>query len=144
MIAVMLVMALTSGTVNAAFQPAFTSVAEGQASGIEEPREVVVQTAAEWKALWQQHTQGQQMPPVDFAKSTVAAIFLGTRNTGGHRVLVTAVDRSGPDAVVAWHEERPGGGMMVTQALTSPFVIIRFDKATGAVKFKKGQAATPK
>jgi hypothetical protein len=144
MIAVMLVLAVTAGSVGAAFQPTFSTVAEGQASGIEEPREVVVQTAAEWKTLWQQHTQGQKMPAVDFAKSTVAAIFLGTRNTGGHKVLVTAVDRSGSDVVVAWHEEQPGGGMMVTQALTSPFLIVRFDKASGAVKFKKGPVAKAK
>jgi hypothetical protein len=143
MIAVMLVLALTS-SVNAAMQPAFATVAEGQASSIEEPREVAVQTAAEWKALWQKHAPGQKMPVVDFAKSSVAAIFLGTRNTGGHKVLVTAVDRTGPDVVVAWHEEQPGSGLMVTQALTSPFLIVRFDKATGAVKFKKGPATTAK
>jgi hypothetical protein len=144
MIAVMLVLAMTSNGVSTILQPTFTTVAEGQASGIEEAREVVVQTAAEWKALWQDHTQGQKMPAVDFTKSTVAAIFLGTRNTGGHKVLVTAVDRSGPDVVVAWHEEQPGGGMMVTQALTSPFLIVRFDKASGAVKFKKDRATTAK
>jgi hypothetical protein len=144
MIAVMLVLALTSGSLSATMQPTFTTVVEGQASGIEEPREVAVQTAAEWKALWQKHAPGQKMPVVDFAKSSVAAIFLGTRNTGGHRAIVTAVDRTGADAVVAWHEEQPGSGMMVTQALTSPFVIVRFDKATGAVTFKKRPAKTAK
>lgn len=144
MIAVMLVLALTSGSVSTVMQPTFTTVSEGQASGIEEPREVVVQTAAEWKALWQQHTQGLKMPPVDFAKSSVVAIFLGTRNTGGHKPIVSSIDRTGSDVVVSWHEEQPGRDMMVTQALTSPFVIVRFDKASGAVKFKKGPATTAK
>jgi len=125
-------------------QAAFTVNTEGQASGIEEAREVVVQTAAEWKALWGQHAPGQKMPAVDFTKATVAAVFLGTRNTGGHRAIVTAVTREGKDVVVAWNEEAPGAGLMVTQALTSPFQVVRFDKADGAVKFKKNPTRSPK
>jgi protease stability complex PrcB-like protein len=142
MLAIMLVLAFASST--GLLQPTFTTVAEGQASSIEEPKEIVVQTAAEWKVLWQQHSPGQKLPVVDFAKSTVAAVFLGTRNTGGHRVLVTAVNREGPDTVVTWNEEQPGAGLMVTQALTAPFHIVRFDKATGVVKFKKGPTTNAK
>lgn len=141
MLAAILVLALTMTT---AMQPTFALVAEGQASGIEEPREVVVQTAAEWKALWGQHAPSQKLPVVDFTKQTVAAVFLGTRNTGGHRAVVTAVTREGADVVVTWNEEAPGAGLMVTQALTSPFQIVRFDKTTGAVKFKKNPTTNPK
>jgi hypothetical protein len=144
MLTTILVLALASATMPAAMQPAFTTVADGQASGIEEPKEIVVKTEAEWKVLWQQHSAGQKMPAVDFGKSTVAAIFLGTRNTGGHRVLVTAVTREGADVIVTWNEEQPGAGLMVTQALTSPFHIVRFDKTTGVVKFKKGPTTTAK
>jgi len=139
MLATLLVLAMS-----AMMQPAFTVVTEGQASGIEEPKEAAVQTAAEWKALWAQHAASQKMPPVDFTKSTVAAVFLGTRNTGGHKAIITAVTREGSDVIVTWNEEAPGAGLMVTQALTSPFQIVRFDKATGSVKFKKNPTTTAK
>ena len=63
---VTLILALFSGGVPA--QVTFTTIAEGQQSNIEDAREVVVRSAAEWKMLWQQHAPDQPMPKVDVAK----------------------------------------------------------------------------
>ena len=117
----------------------FSTLVDGQASAIEEEREVVVQTSAEWKALWAKHSPGQKFPVVDFAKSTVIGVFLGTRNTGGYRAVITGIDRNGSDLVVTWQEEKPSPDLMVTQALTSPFHIVRIDKTADAVKFAKAK-----
>jgi hypothetical protein len=143
--AVAVVLALTSGSVNAVMQTlTFKVVAEGQASSIEEPREVIVRTAAEWKALWEQHSPGQKLPTIDFTKSMVVGIFLGTRNTGGYRVVIQDVTSGHPDAVVTWREEAPGPGLLVTQALTAPFQIVTFDKQPGNVKFVKDKTLSIK
>ena len=115
----------------------FTTLVDGQGSAIEEERQVVVRTDAQWKALWAKHAPGQKTPFVDFAKSTVIAVFLGTRNTGGYRAMITEIERHGSDLVVTWQEEKPSPDLMVTQALTSPFHIVRIDKTTDPVKFAK-------
>jgi hypothetical protein len=118
----------------------FTTLAEGQQSAIEQPREVVVRTSLEWIRFWKQHGPGQKMPIVDFAKSMVVGVVLGTRNTGGYRAVVTGVERTGTEVVVKWREEQPKPGLMLTQALTSPFHFVTVEQATGAVTFAK---ATP-
>jgi PrcB C-terminal len=115
----------------------FSTLADGQASMIEEQREVVVRTAAEWKALWAKHAPGQKLPVVDFSKSTVIGVFLGTRNTGGYRAMITEINRHGSDLVVTWQEEKPSPDLMVTQALTSPFHVVRIDKTADPVRFAK-------
>ena len=33
----------------------FTAIAGGTTSGIDEPRQVVVRTADEWRAVWEEH-----------------------------------------------------------------------------------------
>jgi hypothetical protein len=115
----------------------FSTLLDGPASGIEEPREVVIRTAAEWKALWAKHAPGQKQPFVDFAKATVIGVFLGTRNTGGYRAVITEIERHGADLVVTWQEEQPSPNLMVIQVLTSPFHIVRIDKTPDPVKFLK-------
>jgi hypothetical protein len=115
----------------------FTTVGEGQQSGIEERREVTVRTAAEWKTLWKQHAADQTMPAVDFSKSMVVGVFLGMRNTGGYRVTITAIDREGSDLVVTWREEAPARDAMVSQMLTFPFHLVRLEQTKGPVKFRR-------
>jgi PrcB C-terminal len=127
---------VTTGTVPPV---TFTTLLDGQASAIEEPREVVVRTPAEWKALWAKHAPGQKMPAVDFGKSTVIGVFLGTRNTGGYRAVITGIERQGSDLLVTWKEEQPSPDLMVTQALTSPFHLVQIDKTADSVKFAKAK-----
>jgi hypothetical protein len=115
----------------------FTQVASGTQSGIEEAREVVVRSAAEWKTLWQAHAPGEQPPEIDFSSSTVVGVFLGFRSTGGHRVEITSVERTGDGIVVAWRESRPPRDAIVTQVLTFPFHLVRIPRETGKITFQK-------
>jgi hypothetical protein len=117
----------------------FTTIVQGDQSGIEEAREVVVRTPAEWKALWQQHAPGQPPPAVDFGKSMVVGVFAGFRGTGGYQVTIAAIDQQGSDLVVTWHETRPGKRDIVTQMLTFPHHLVRLDRADAPVKFKKAE-----
>jgi PrcB C-terminal len=115
----------------------FTTLAEGQTSGFEEYREVVVRTPLELIRFWKQHAPGQRVPTLEFAKSMVVGVILGTRNTGGYRAVVTGIDRTGADVVVTWREDEPKPGLILTQALTSPFHLVTVEQASGAVKFTK-------
>ncbi len=61
-----------------------STIATDQMSGINAARQAVARTAAEFDALWRQHAPGRPAPAVDFAKSMVVAVFLGTRPSSGY------------------------------------------------------------
>jgi hypothetical protein len=120
----------------------FTTIAAGQQSGVEKQREVVIRTAAEWKALWVEHSPDEPMPAIDFSKSVVAGVFLGQRSTGGYGVTISSVDRQGKGVVVRWREQKPDpSAMVVTQVVTFPFVLVRIDVAgASAITFRRSGA----
>ena len=115
----------------------FTTISQNAQSGVEDARQVVVRTPQEWKALWQEHAPGQPMAAVDFTKSMVIGVFLGSRNTGGHRVTITGIEREGASVVVTYREERPAKGDITTQVITFPHHLVRLERITGAVTFSR-------
>ena len=115
----------------------FTTLVQGDQSGIESRREVVVRAAGEWQALWKDHQPGETPPRVDFAKSMLIGVFLGFRNTGGYRVTITSVDRIGDEIVVTWQESRPGPQDVTSQVLTFPHHVVRTERLDGKIVFKQ-------
>jgi hypothetical protein len=113
------------------------TVAQGAMSNIEEPRQVVVRTAAEWQALWKAHDGQRAAPSVDFTQSIVVAVFLGTRPTAGFAVEIRAVKTEGSGAVVEYRERRPPRDALVAQMLTAPFHIVRLARVSGSIEFRR-------
>ena len=113
----------------------FKTLAGGTQSGIEDAKTVVVRTSAEWKTLCTEH--GQPCPPVDFSRSTVVGVFLGTRPTAGFSAEITRIDRDGDALVVTWREKQPGPGEMAAQMMTMPFQLATVDRVTGPVRFTR-------
>jgi hypothetical protein len=114
-----------------------TTVAQGAMSNIEEPRQVVVRTAAEWQALWKEHDAQNAAPVVDFTQSIVVAVFLGTRPTAGFAVEIAAVKTAGGRAVVEYRERRPARGALAAQVITAPFHAVRLARTSGAIEFRR-------
>ncbi len=119
----------------------FTTLAQGSLSGITVATRSVIRDPASWETFWRAHT-AQTMPPppvpvVDFATLTVLAVVLGTRNTGGYGVAITAVHAGAAPAplIVSVRETRPKPRAMVTQALTSPFHVVTIPVWTRDVQF---------
>ena len=113
----------------------FTSVAQGTRSRIQEPRQVVVRTAADWQTLWTTHDSAAA-PTVDFSHAIVVGVFLGTRPTAGFSVRITAVTAKDGSAVVEYVEGRPRPGGMTAQVLTSPFHLVTVPRTVESVVFK--------
>jgi hypothetical protein len=135
---VLILLALAQGVVP------FATVAQGTMSSIDEPRQVVVRTAAEWQSLWKQHGGDTAVPPVDFTQSLVAAVFLGSRPSTGFTADITGVKTEGPRTVVEYLEGQPPRDGFAAQMLTSPFHIVRLARTAGAVEFRRLAArATP-
>ncbi len=114
----------------------FNSVAQGTRSQIQEPRQVVVRTAADWQMLWTAHDSAAA-PDVDFSRAIVVGVFLGTRPTAGFSVRITAVTAKDGSAVVEYVEGRPRPGGMTAQVLTSPFHLVTVPRTIETVVFKQ-------
>jgi hypothetical protein len=116
-----------------------TTVLKTEMSALESGREAVVQTAAEWAALWKEHEPARPAPDMNFAALTVLAVFLGSRPTGGYSVDIVAARVEDGVLVVEYEEKRPSRDAMVAQVLTSPAHIVSVPKHPGAVRFVKRQ-----
>jgi hypothetical protein len=115
--------------------PSFTSIAKGDASGQQTARQVIVRTAAEWKALWKDHAPTEKMPGVDFAKHMVVGIFLGSKPSAGHEVEIVGVRMQEKDLIVEYVQKQPGRGMMAAQILTEPYHLVSVPAHAGTVRF---------
>ena len=113
------------------------TVAQGPTSNIEEPRQVVARTAAEWQALWKEHSPASALPAVEFAQSLVIGVFLGSRPTAGFSVEITAVRTEGSRTVVEYTERVPPRDAFVAQMLTSPFHLVRIMRTAGPLEFRR-------
>jgi hypothetical protein len=115
---------------------AFKKLDAGLHSGIEEPRQVAVRTAAEWKTLCAAHAQGRPCASVDFSRNTVLGVFLGTRPTAGFAVEITRVEPDGDGLIVFYRERKPGPDDLTAQMLTAPFVLVSVERVSGPIRFQ--------
>jgi hypothetical protein len=106
-------------------------------SGIDRTEQVVVRSDAEWRTLWQRHAPGRNVPAVDFSKSMVVAVFLGSRPSGGYQVQITGVRSEGNTMIVQWTESQPGRDQVAAQVMTAPAHIVTVPRHAGDVRFEK-------
>jgi hypothetical protein len=117
------------------FRPAprdvpFEVVARGQqAVGVTEPSYRLLRTPAELATAWNQmHGAALQAPPLpgaDLARETILAVFLGQKPTGGYGAEVRGVTVEGGELFIDLVQTSPAPDAMVTQALTSPWLLVR-------------------
>ena len=109
---------------------------KGDQSNVDEPRQVAVRTAAEWKTLWRQHSPDRDQPRVDFGRDMVVGVFLGSRTTAGFSVeIVSALVEQGV-LVVRFRETRPQSDRIVAQVITSPYHLVAVPHHSGEVRFE--------
>ena len=117
------------------------TVARGTSSAIEDRRETVARTADEWSRLWMSHAGSQPSATVDLTKSMVAAVFIGTRPTGGYSVEIRGTRRDADTLVIEYAVRAPTRGDIVTQVITSPFHIVALPRHDGPVRFEQQDGA---
>lgn len=104
---------LASGTNSTAVSPSYRLVAD----------------SALLQSLWRKaHGNQLTIPPVpnvNFGVQTTAALFMGRQPTGGFAVSVAGVSLVEPNVVrVDVRFTRPAPGAIVTQAITSPWIMV--------------------
>lgn len=112
----------------------FTTVARGAYSSFEKSGVKAVKTKAAWFALKDEGLADghQTLPPaasIDFDREMFIVAAMGQRRTGGYAIEITQVVEN-DDALTVYYQLRtPASGSFVTQALTSPYHIIRLPKS---------------
>src|SRR5262249_53315234 len=112
-------------------------VEKGEQSNVDEAKQVVIRTEAEWAKLWQQHSPDRKRPEVDFSKEMVVGVFMGSRPTAGYNVSIVSTFAKDGNVIVQYRESTPRPGMITAQVLTFPFHLVAIPKAVGVVKFEK-------
>lgn len=134
-----LLWAIGTASVGSADAVPFKTIERGLQSHIESAREVVVRTPAEWMVLWKEHAPERPLPKVDFSRSTLVGVFLGSRPTGGHGVEITAIAREGTTLTVTYREQHPRPDAMVTQVITMPYHLVSIARFEGPVRFTRAK-----
>ena len=80
-----------------------------------------------WSRAYGTMTSPPPLPAVDFSRSSVAAVFLGTRSSGGYSVDVRNVTVENGELYLDVAVSEPAPGTLTTQALTNPWVMVRVD-----------------
>jgi len=122
----------------AAFEPpprelVWEVLAQGnQAVVAEGPLYRIVADQSQLIGLWKQAHGAQltlpPLPEVDFRRESVVAIFIGQRPTGGYGVSVTDLLLENNEVYLEVRLTQPSPGAMVTQALTSPWLMLRIQR----------------
>lgn len=73
--------------------------------------------------------------PVDFTKDMLIATFQCSRPTGGYSIEITKIVETGNNLEVYLKDISPGYGCIVTEALTSPYHIVKIQKSDKEVIF---------
>jgi len=115
------------------------TIARGESSLILQPTRLIVRSAPEWRALWAAHAgPAAAEPPVDFATTTVAAVFAGERPTPGHEIEILGQRREGALLALAVAERHPAPDALAAQMIVTPFHIVALPRYDGEVRFVDG------
>jgi hypothetical protein len=85
----------------------------------------------QWQKIWQL-AMGQQdpmpeTPKIDFGQNQVLAVFMGKKNSSGHRTEIVSITKKGKKLIVGVKNHHTAGGMLLP-VVTSPFHIVTIPK----------------
>ena len=113
-----------------------TTIGKGADSAVDAARQVTARTEAEWAKIWQAHASERPAPKVDFARTMVVGVFMGSRPTAGFSVEIVGTRVENGVLIVQYRETKPGRDMMTAQVLTSPYHLVAIPRLNGDVKFE--------
>ncbi len=93
-----------------------------------QPLGLLACTQTAYLQIWQRATGNQlprpPLPDLKYPRSCVAAFFWGLKPTGGYRIDVASVEVKNGLAKIRLLMQEPSLGARVTQALTSPYILV--------------------
>ena len=114
-------------------------VAHAYYSGFDRPVRAVIRDKESWRVAWTTLYVGMSpvvVPPtIDFTRSTVILVALGTRGSGGYDITVSRVARDAGVLYVQVTSTSPGDRCGVTLALTEPVDVVVVPHTVNRVVF---------
>jgi protease stability complex PrcB-like protein len=133
-----LVLALAAALTQGSPTPMPRTIEKGDQSNIEDAKQALVRTDAEFKQLWQQHAPDRPTPKIDFSKEMVVAVFMGSRPNAGFSTAIVSATAAAGVLLVRYSETKPGPDTVTAQILTFPYHVVAIPKAdVKDVKFEK-------
>lgn len=113
------------------------SYRQGTQSRITQAQNFVIQNQGAFDTYWQQSTGDARAPrDVDFNKELLVAVHLGTRSSGGYKVIIQSVQRTKPSEIkVNYIENEPAPGSFNAAVMTAPFEIVRIERSNAVGNF---------
>lgn len=113
----------------------FETIEEGSHGIFSERKNFVIKSGNEWHDLWGEiHQNGSvSLPDIDFSTQMVLALFQGQKPSGGYSIAVDRVTDSGGAVTVSILESEPGSGCRVTEALTTPYYLLKLKRFDGPI-----------
>ena len=123
----------------------FETIMQGSYAERRTAGEEVARSQTEYERIWRQTQSGSPAEPdveggateVDFDSEMVIALFMGRQSTGGYAIEVDEVRVDERRATVYYRERHPDRGAMVTQALTSPYHLVRLPRLSRDIRFSR-------
>ena len=123
----------------------FETIMQGSHAARRQAGQEVVRSQTEYERIWRQTQSGRAEEPdieggateVDFDNEMVIALFMGQQRTGGYAIEVKEVRVDERRTTVYYRERSPGPGDIVTQALTSPYHLVRLPRLPQEVRFSR-------
>jgi hypothetical protein len=104
-------------------------IAQGPASGVRQPVNVIIRTNEEWQAVWGTHVQGAQgqaQPTVDLNQQSVIGIFLGEQ-AGVAGISLDSIQQTQTGGIQVKAHVLPGAATQ-GQMKASPYMLIAVPK----------------
>lgn len=114
-------------------------------SAVPDARAVAVRSQEDWSKVWAEHagTSDAALPPVDFSREMVAAVFLGEKGTTGWTIDISSSAGGDPSRpVVVYRALAPERNQPVLQKITRPFAMLKMPLAS-SVGFQNLSSAKP-
>ena len=84
--------------------------------------------AEHWKASTSNRFPAPTVPEIDFEKYQMITAFMGMKNTGGYEIKISSILVRDDSYLVNLTYTSPGKDCMVTEALTSPFAMVKIER----------------
>lgn len=115
----------------------FSTLVEGLYCKNESAANYVLQTAGDYVTLRNKtEINAPSSNTMDFSKEMVLAVFQGKKSTGGYNIKIKNILETKDTLEVYIKETCPSEDMIVTQAFTSPYHLVKTKYISKKVTFK--------
>jgi hypothetical protein len=119
---------------------------KGSYSGLRDRGTFVIESRADWDALWDRMTANYRpapkTPEIDFKADFAVGVAMGQKSSGGFEVTIAAIELVGKTLRVTVEERKPAAGMGMTLALSQPYHVLILPRLIGGQRFSAADGFT--